>query len=154
MLRSSTAVTLLLSCLLSAAACPAGGQEQKPDDKLAWQEAELKKLQGRWTAFREVKADQEKSRRPRIELEVAGSEIMIRLLDEKASSTWNKSLQVLGVEQVGPVSRLVLGSGEQKKADIYYDFVDDKLILVGRILPRPFEGLSLSGDYMRPDKLK
>ena len=142
MFRVPTTVAVFLGCVLSAATGPAAAQEKKPDDKKAWQETELKKLQGRWTAFQEKKTDQDIIRRQWVELEFADSGMKIIILDNKRNQTWNYSLQVIGVEQVGPISRLVLGYGEQRKAEVYYDFVGDKMILVGRIMPRPFEGLS------------
>ena len=77
-----------------------------------------------------------------MELEFAGGGLKILILDENRNQTWSNSLRVIGVEQVGPVSRLILGSGEQRKAEIYYEFAGDKMTLVGRIIPRPFEGFS------------
>jgi hypothetical protein len=145
---------VLLGCVLSVAAVPAPGQEERPEEKKAWQEAELKKLQGRWATVREEKTDEKTSRTRRVELEFADGRMQLRLLDEKRKETWSGALQVLGVEQVGPVARLDLGSGGQKKAEVYYDLVGDKLTLVGRIVPRPFEGFPLSGEYARPDRLK
>ncbi len=137
--------------------CPFGAlhaDDKKADDKKVWQEAELKKFQGRWTAFREEKTDQEKVRQQWVDLEFADSGMKIFILDEKRKQTWEGSLNVIGVEQVGPISRLILGSGEQKKAEVCCDFVGDKMILVGRIMPRPFEGFSLSGEYKRAEKPK
>jgi hypothetical protein len=152
MLRLPAAAAVFLGCVLSAATCPAAGQDLPADNKKPWQETELKRFQGRWTALREEKTDQEGVRRREVELEFGDGRVKITILDEKRNQTWSNSLQVIGVEQVGPVSRLVLGSGEQKKAEVYYDFAGDKMILVGRIIPRPFEGFSLSGEYRRPAK--
>jgi hypothetical protein len=49
---------------------------------------------------------------------------------------------------------LILGDGKRRKAEVYYDFVGEKMILIGRIGPRPFEGFILSGEYKRAEKPK
>jgi len=149
MFRLPSIPLAFLGCVLSVLTSSAIGQIIPADDEQSWQQSELQKLQGRWTTLREEKTDEGKLRRQWVELEFAGDGLKIQILDENRNQTWSNSLRVLGVEQVGPVSRLILGSGEQKKAEIYYDFAGDKIALVGRIIPRPFEGFSLSGEYSR-----
>jgi hypothetical protein len=52
------------------------------------------------------------------------------------------SLTVIGVEHVGTTSRLKLHYGE-----FYYDFVGEKLIVIG--WPAPWAFPPLSGEYKR-----
>ena len=123
------------------------------DDKKAWQEAELKKFGGRWTTYREEKNDQE-VRRSWVELEFADGKMEVFILDEKKKEIWRgPPLKAMGIEQVG-FARLTLGYGERKIAEVYYDFVGEKIILIGRIGSRPFEGFILSGEYKRAEKPK
>ena len=154
MFRLPLTVFAFLGCLLSVVTSSATGQIIRANNKQSWQQSELQKLQGRWTTLREDKCDQGKSRRQWVELEFADGGLKIHVLDENRNQTWSNSLDVIGVDRIGPVSRLILGFGEQRKAEIYYDFAGGKMILVGRIIPRPFEGFSLSGEYQRPAKLK
>jgi hypothetical protein len=128
--------------------------DKKADDKKAWQEAELKKLAGRWTTVREEKTDpDQKTRRRRIDLEFVDGELRVLLFDEKGAQEGDGSLKVIGVEQVGervgPPFRLNLD-----KAEVYYDLVGEKLVVVGRVQPRPWEGFPLSGEYKRGAKPK
>jgi len=150
MFRLPTTVAVFLGCTLAAAAWPAAGQEKKPDDKKAWQEGELKKLEGRWTTVREEKTDQDKIRRRRVDLEFAGGSLKVFIVDEKDAQPWSgPPLKVIGVERdeaLGSASRLKL-----ERAQVYYDFVGENLIIVGGIGHRPFEGLMLSGEYRRVD---
>ena len=37
---------------------------------------------------------------------------------------------------------------------VYYDFVDERMVLIGTLLNRPFEGFSLSGEYKRLEQRK
>ena len=46
-------------------------------DKMAWQEAQLKKLSGRWTTVREEKAAPDKTRRTRVDLEFADGKLKV-----------------------------------------------------------------------------
>jgi len=121
------------------------------DEKEDWQKAQRKKLLGRWTTIREEKADQGKTRRNRVDLEFTDSELKVSIDDEKGGKIWaGPPLKVIGVERAGKrglVARLDLERDEQ----IYFDFVGEKLILVGRIGHRPFEGFPLSGEYRRAD---
>jgi hypothetical protein len=151
MFRLPTTVAVFLGCALAAATWPAAGQEKKPDDKKAWQEAELKKLAGRWTTSREEKADQDKIRRRRVDLEFADGLLKVFIFDEKDVEPWKgPPLKVIGVERdedARSTSRLKL-----ERAEVYYDFVGEKMILVGAIGHRPFEGFKLSGEYKRVEK--
>ena len=144
------AAVMFLGCMLSSATCPAAGQDKKPDDEKAWQVPELKKFQGRWTAFREEK-EQETIRRRWVDLEFAGGEMKVFILDENRKLVWEgPPLKVAGVERgesLGRAARLKL-----EREGVYYDFVGEKLILVGGIGHRPFEGFMLSGEYKRVEK--
>jgi hypothetical protein len=146
--------TVILACVLSVASSPMANHFAQADVKNIWQDNEIKKLKGRWTAFREEKNYQEKVRRVWVELEFTDRRLKIVTLDENRHQTWNESLAVIDIERVGPVSRLILGHEMQKKAEVYYDFVSKKLILVGRIVPRPFEGFQLTGEYTRAEQPK
>lgn len=66
MFRVPVTVVVFLGCVLSAAMCPAAEREMK-----SWQAAQVKKLQGRWSAAREEKTDQGKVQRRWIDLEFA-----------------------------------------------------------------------------------
>jgi hypothetical protein len=84
-------------------------------------------------------------------LEFKGSEVT--LWTEEGGKKGNEfTLKVLAVEEGRAESHLVLE--HSTKYTIYYDFQDDKLILVGRLPNRPFEGFSLSGEYRRLEKAK
>jgi hypothetical protein len=128
------------------------------DDKKPWEEAEFKKLSGRWTTFREEKTGQDKIRRSRVDLEFAGGKLKVFILDQTGARTRKSQdeIKVLGAEEIkglglGSIARLILGN-ERQKAEVYYDFVGDRLILVGRIGFRPWEGFHLSGEYKRAEK--
>ena len=153
MVRLLATLAVFLGCVLSAATYPSAGLETKPDDEETWQETDLKKFQGRWTAFREEKTDQEKIRRRWVDLEFADGEMKVFILDENRKQVWDgPPLKVIGVERVkalGSAARLKL-----ERAEVYYDFVGEKLILVGGIGHRPFEGVKLSGEYKRVEKPK
>jgi hypothetical protein len=120
------------------------------EDQQEWQAAELKKLGGRWTTVREQKVEQDKIQRTRVDLEFADGELRVFLFDGKNAQFWHGGLKVIGVEMIDgkwwkPQLKL-------SNADVYYDFVGEKLILVGRVLPRPWEGFQLSGEYVRAKK--
>jgi hypothetical protein len=147
MFRFPATVAVFLSCVLSAATCPPAGQVLPADDKTTWQEAQLKQLAGRWTTFREEKVDQDKISRRRVDLEFVDGKLNVFMFDEKGAKDWDDSLKVIGVEQVGTTSRLRFDEGE-----VYYDFVGEKLIVIG--WPHPWGCFPLSGEYKRGEKLK
>ncbi len=122
-------------------------------EKNTWQDAELKKLQGRWTTVREEKTDRDKVRRTRLELEFTDGRLTVYTFDEKgAQSRVGPPLIVTEIQRAdaaGAAARLKL-----ERAEVYYDFVGEKLIVVGGIAHRPFEGLKLSGEYKRAEKPK
>jgi len=121
------------------------------DEKDDWQQAQRKRLVGRWTTIREEKTDQGKTRRNKVDLEFTDSELKVSIDYEKGGKiSAGPPLKVIGVERAGKrglASRLDLERDEQ----IYFDFVGGKLILVGGIGHRPFEGFPLSGEYRRAD---
>jgi hypothetical protein len=116
----------------------------KTDDQKAWQQAELKKLTGRWTTVREENAGKDKIRRTRVDLEFAAGKLSVTIDGARYSAP-----EMVFVKQDRGPARLDLGTNP-----IYYSFVGEKLIVVGRILNRPFEGFDLSGDYKRPEAAK
>jgi hypothetical protein len=116
----------------------------KTDDQKAWQEAELKKLAGRWTTVREEKAEKDKIRRITVDLQFADG---------------NLSVTIDGITH--PAPRMVLVKPDRGPArfdlginPIYYSFVGGQLIVVGTIMNRPFEGFDLSGEYRRSEPAK
>jgi hypothetical protein len=121
------------------------------DEKEDWRKAQRKKLVGRWTTVREEKSDQGKAWRNRVDLEFTDSELKVSIDDEKGGKIWaGPPLKVISVERAGKRGlawRLDLERDEQ----IYFDFVGEKLIMVGKIGHRPFEGFPLSGEYRRAD---
>jgi hypothetical protein len=134
---------------------PLYAQEQK-----TWQEGELKKLEGRWTTLREEKTDQDKIRRRRVEVEVAGRNLQVFILDENDARPWEgPPLKVIGIERGADFASSSLLKLDPRPlstrvAEVYYDFVGEKLILVGGLGHRPFEGFRLSGEYKRLEKPK
>jgi hypothetical protein len=126
---------------------PAG--DEKADEKKAWQAAELKKLAGRWTAVREEQAGPGKTRRRRVDLEFADGELRVSLSDEGGKPARDGSLKVTGVEPSNEREWLPLVL-RLDKALAYYDLDGGRLVVVGRVWPRPWEGFVLSGEYTRP----
>jgi hypothetical protein len=122
------------------------------DEKEDWQKAQRKKLAGRWTTVREEKTDQDKPRRRSVDLEFSDSELKVFIDAEKGAKAWTgPPLKVIGVERAGKrglASRLDLERDEQ----VFFDFVGEKLIMVGSIGHRPFEGFPLSGEYRRAER--
>ena len=156
MFRLTATVAVFLGGVLTAASCPPGGRVLPADGETTGQKTELEKFQGRWRTTREEQADNGKIHRQFVELEFADGNLTVSIYGEKDDSPWKGSLEVMGVERVGTASRLILGDGERKKAEVYYDFVGERydlvgerLILVGRIGPRPWEGFRVSGEYKR-----
>jgi hypothetical protein len=148
MFQLPATIAVFLGCVLSAATSPPAGRLLAANDKRTWQETELEKFLGRWTMVREERTDKGKIRRKFVELEFADGNLKVLIYDEKDGSRWKGSLKVMGVEQLETGSRLILGNGE-RKTEVYYDFVGGRLILVGKIGPRPWEGFRLSGEYKR-----
>jgi hypothetical protein len=136
------------------AVCPSRdlpADDKTADGKKAWQAAELEKLAGRWTAVREEQIDPGKTRRRRVDLEFAGGELRVSLSDEDGKPVWDGSLAVTGVEPSREREWLPLVL-RFDKALAYYDLDGERLVVVGRVWPRPWEGLVLSGEYKRAAK--
>src|SRR5262249_7017063 len=124
------------------------------DDKKRWQDAELEKFQGRWSAIREetiIKGHVQRDviERRWVDLEFEDGNLKVTILDEKRKETWHGSIEVIGIERSDSGTRLLLGRDGRTLAAIHYDFVGEKMILVGGIAKRPFEGFRLSGEYGR-----
>jgi hypothetical protein len=92
-------------------------------------------------------------RRYQLTLELTGEELTF-FTEEDGKKGNPFTLKVIAVEQADGASRLVLGFGERSRYVVACDCVGDRLILVGRLPNRPFEGFSLSGDYQRVEKAK
>jgi hypothetical protein len=149
----------MLRCLVSfgllagLAGGPSGwlfAQEDK-----SWQDDQLKKLSGRWTALQEQKVWQ------RVDLEFTDGRVKVSVVDDGGGKRlFDGDLRLLGVEKVrqpglGNVARLAVGATTGTgKTDVYYDLLGERLILVGVIGWRPFEGLHLSGEYKRAETPK
>jgi hypothetical protein len=113
--------------------------------------AKLEQFRGRWSTSREER-DGEKVRTSQLALEFRSDQLTF--YTEEGGKKGNEfRLQVIGVEQGKEVPYLVLASG-QTKYPVYYDFQGERMILVGRLPNRPFEGFSLSGEYRRVEKPK
>jgi hypothetical protein len=149
MFRLPATVVVFLSCVLSAATCPPAGQVLPAGDKKAAQETELKQLAGRWTRFWEVKADQDKVVRRRMDLEFIDGRLNVCIFDEQGVKAQEDSFTVIGVEKVGTTSRLRLDQG-----DVYCsDFVTGgQLVVIG--YPAPWSLPPISGEYKRAEKPK
>ena len=131
----------------------------RADDQKSWHENEFKKLEGCWTTFREENAGADKIRRSRVDLEFAEGKLRVFLFDEKGAKQWDGEIKMISAEEIkgiglGSISRLNLRGNETQKVEVYYAFVGDKLILVGRIGFRPWEGFHVSGEYKRAEKPK
>jgi hypothetical protein len=123
----------------------------RAEDKPLAREPGLEQLLGRWSTSREMK-EGEKARHSQLVLEFRGGELTF--YTEEGGTKGNQfTLNVIAVEQDKGVSHLVLGRGGSKYV-VYYDFQRGRLILVGRLLNRPFEGFSLSGEYKRVEAPK
>jgi hypothetical protein len=157
MLRCASWIGLLavLTTVCPFGALPADDKkadDKKATDKKTWQEADLKKLAGRWPTVREEKTDQDTVRRRRMDLEFTEGELRVLVLDEEGREVRDNHIKVVGVEHAGRygmASRVKFDHEEE----VYYDFVGGKLILVGGIRRRPFV-CQLSGEYKRAEKPK
>jgi hypothetical protein len=135
----------LFSLLLLAARAP--GQPDPPEGVRAG-DVTPRELSGRWVATRDVPRD--------------GTPVRSRLLLDFTRDRLTMTTEVGGKKETEFVltvvearpgtglPRLVLGHGERSRYEVAYDAEGDRLVLVGRLLNRPFEGFSLSGVYRRP----
>lgn len=148
----------LVGIIAAAAAAP--GYSAPIADQKTWQENQLKKLGGSWTTFQDEQDAKGKPLRRRVDLEFADGRLKVNVYNEDgAKRLFDGELTVLGAEELegpglGNLSRLNLGGSPTQKAEVYYDLVGEKLILVGRVGWRPWEGFHLSGEYARPEKPK
>jgi hypothetical protein len=138
----------------SVASAPVSAPAQDGTPAPKRDEAALKTLAGRWEVLREETGDGGTVRRQWVQLDFAGSAMGLKLLDEARRPVWDQALDVVGVEAVDGVHRLTLGRGGRVVATVYYEVVGGRLVLVGSIPPRPFEGFSLSGAYRRVENGK
>jgi hypothetical protein len=141
------ACVVLVSCLSLSPTRTVPAEEKQPGP-----ETKLEQFRGRWTTSRERKED-EKVRRYQLALEFKDGELTF-FTEEDGKKGNEFTLKVIAVEQGDGAARLVLGFGERSKYVVYYDLEGDRMILVGRLLNRPFEGFSLSGEYKRVEKPK
>ena len=155
MLRS-----LLSAGLVAVLVCGLTGS-LRAQGKKTWQEDQLRRLSGRWTTLHEQKDAAGRPLRTRVDLEFAEGKLNVFVLDESGTRRlFDGQLKVIGVKEsegpgIGWFARLSLGgSNEIQRAEAYYDFVGEKLILVGRVGWRPWEGFHLSGEYRRAEKPK
>jgi hypothetical protein len=132
---------LLLGCLWLGPFETVRAEEKPPP-----QGPDLEQFFGRWSTPREVR-EGEQVRHSQLVLEFRGDELTF--FTEEGGKKGNRfTLKVLGVEQGKGVPHLLLGHGASRYV-VSYDFQRLRLILVGRLLNRPFEGFSLSGEYKR-----
>jgi hypothetical protein len=145
-MSSSVLCVILLTCLSLSPirAIPA-------DEKQSTLDTKMEPFRGRWTASRESK-EREKIRRYQLVLEFKGAELTF-FTEEDGKKANEFTLKVIAVEEGPKESHLVLGFGSSKYV-VHYDFEGEKMILVGRLPNRPFEGFSLSGEYNRAQKPK
>ncbi len=122
------------------------------DEKQSGPETKLAQFHGRWTTSRQRK-DDEKIRRYQLVLEFKGGELTF-FTEERGKKGNEFTLKVIGVEEGAGGSHLILGFGDTSKYIVHYDFQGEKMVLVGRLPNRPFEGFSLSGEYNRAEKPK
>jgi hypothetical protein len=125
------------------------------EDNKAWQESQFKKLRGRWTTIRE-----EEDRR-RLDLQFTDGKIEVLVYGKDPAKRPNSyDLRLFGVEMakksnLSNFAQLNVGSTSGSgKTEVYYDFVGEKLIIVGTVDWRPFEGFHLSGDFKRVEVKK
>jgi hypothetical protein len=121
------------------------------DDRPPAQQSRLEQFRGRWSTAREVR-EGEKVRHSQLVLEFRGG--ALTFFTEEGGKKGNQfTLKVIGVEQDKDVPYLVLGHSKSKYV-VHYDFQSERMILVGRLPNRPFEGFSLSGEYKRVEEPK
>jgi hypothetical protein len=112
----------------------------------------LEQFRGRWITSRPRK-EEAKIHRDELVLEFKGDELTF-FTQEGGKKGNEYTLKVIGVEEGAGASRVILGFGSRSKYIVHYDFQGEKLILVGRLPNRPFEGFSLSGEYHRAEITK
>jgi hypothetical protein len=118
------------------------------DEKKAWQDEHFKRLAGRWTTVREEKTDQGKIKQTRVALEFVGVGVNVSIFkDEKTEKPWYGYLKITSIDREG--TRLSSSTLKLDKGTLFCDFVGEKLILVGGISQRPYEGFMFSGEYQR-----
>ncbi len=119
----------------------------QPQEKTPVLKAKLEQFQGRWITSRARKED-EKIHREHLILEFKGEELTF-FTEEDGKKGNQFTLKVMEVEQRGAEQWLVLRSAGAHRYTIHYDLEGGRLILVGRLLNRPFENFSLSGEYRK-----
>jgi hypothetical protein len=137
---------ILFACLSLSATRPilAAEKQPRPDTK-------LERFLGRWTTSREKK-EGEKVRRYQLVLEFQSGELSF--FTEESGKKGNQfTLKVIEDVDGKDTGYLVLGYGESRYV-VHYDVESERMILVGRLPNRPFEGFSLSGEYKRVEKPK
>jgi hypothetical protein len=142
---SRTPCCVLLACLSLTSICAVSADEKKPGA------AKLEQFQGRWITSRQEKGDG-KTRAYQLVLEFKEDQLTF-FTEEKGEKGNTFTLRVIGGEESPYGSHLILSGGTHKYT-VHYDFQGEKLILVGRLPNRPFEGFSLSGEFARAAKRK
>jgi len=89
----------------------------------------------------------EKVRQFHLILEFRGGKLMF-CTEEAGKKEHQFSLEVIRIEQAQGVSCLVFGHGASQYL-VSCDFHSERMILAARLLNRPVEGFSLSGEYKR-----
>jgi hypothetical protein len=128
--------------------------EKKAAEKPA-AESRLKQFQGVWVTTREHK-EGEKVHQYKLVLEFKGDQLTFFTEREgKKGNQFTLTASKPETDLDGPalveMGRLILTYGSSKYS-LYYDFVKERLVLVGKLPNRPFEGFSLSGDFARIEK--
>ena len=117
----------------------------KAEDKDAWKRAALKRLEGRWRTVQEIQLDKDRFERRRLDLEFSDGKLRVFAHDREGNAAWDKALKLTEIEYGRSVRyRLTHELGE-----LCYDEVGRRIIIVGRVAPRPWEGFPLSGVYER-----
>jgi hypothetical protein len=141
----------VLSAVLFACLSLGAARSILADEKQPARDAKLEQFLGRWTTSRERKED-EKVRRYQLVLEFKGGELTF-FTEEGRKKENQFTLNVIKDVRGKDAAYLILGHAESRYV-VHYDFVGERLILVGRLPNRPFEGFSLSGEYQRAEKPK
>jgi hypothetical protein len=123
----------------------------RADDQQPAQGLPLERSHGRWSTSRE-RREGERVRRSQLTLEFRNDELTLCAKEDGKKGN-QFILKVNGIEEGKNASSLLLSHGGSKYV-IYYDFQGERLILVGNLLNRPFEGFSLSGECQRAEEHK